>query len=168
MDQFLADLKSWQVFYATVAASSATLTGLLFVSLSLNRGRLKGEKAQPVVDMARGTFGNFLYVLMIALVFLVPHQLPLSLTIALLVLGISRGLGLLLEVIRTGRNPHFRRDSHTLIREVGLPAIACLGLILVAVAVGYGKTELMYGLVFVIAALLGNACWNAWLLLMEE
>lgn len=168
MDQFLADLQSWQVFYATVAAASATLTGLLFVSLSLNRDRLKGEKAQPVLDMARGTFGNFLYVLMIALVFLVPHQLPLSLTIALLVLGISRGLGLLLEVIRTGRNPLPRRDSHTLIREVGLPAIACLGLILVAVAVGYGKTELMYGLVFVIAALLGNACWNAWLLLMEE
>jgi hypothetical protein len=168
MDRFLADLQSWQIFYATVAAASATLTGLLFVSLSLNRDRLKGEKAQPVVDMARRTFGNFLYVLMLALVFLVPHQVPFSLTVALLALGISRGAGLLLEVVRAERNPLLRRDSLTLIREVGFPAVASFGLILVAIAVGYGQTDLMYGLVFVIAALLGNACWNAWLLLMKE
>ena len=41
MEIFQASIQSWQVFYATVAAVSATLTGLLFVSLSLNRDRLK-------------------------------------------------------------------------------------------------------------------------------
>jgi hypothetical protein len=60
MDQFLADLKVRPIFYSTVAAASATLSGLLFVSLSLNRNRLKGEKAQSVMDLARRTFGNFL------------------------------------------------------------------------------------------------------------
>lgn len=34
MNDFLNSLQSWQIFYATVAAASATLTGLLFVSLS--------------------------------------------------------------------------------------------------------------------------------------
>jgi hypothetical protein len=43
--------------------------------------------------------------LTIALVFLVPHQLPLSLAVALLLLGISRGGGLLLEIIRWVRTP---------------------------------------------------------------
>ncbi len=43
MEKFQASIQSWQVFYATVAAASATLTGLLFVSLSLNCERLKGR-----------------------------------------------------------------------------------------------------------------------------
>jgi hypothetical protein len=30
------------------------------------------------------------------------------------------------------------------------------------------KMDALYGLVIVIAALLVSACWNAWLLLMEE
>ena len=36
-----------------------------------------------VIPAARRTFGDFLYVLMIGLVFLVPHQVPYSLSIAL-------------------------------------------------------------------------------------
>jgi hypothetical protein len=168
MDNFLADLQSWQIFYTTVAAASATLTGLLFVSLSLNRERLKGVQSETVVGMARRTFANFLYVLMVSLVFLVPHQLPISLTVALLVLGITRGAGLLREAAVLRKAPASRRDYRTLFREIGLPAVASIGLILVAIYVAFGKTDAMYGLVIVIAALLGNACWNAWLLLMEE
>jgi hypothetical protein len=168
MDNFLADLQSWQIFYATVAAASATLTGLLFVSLSLNRERLKGVQSETVVGMARRTFANFLYVLMVSLVFLVPHQLPISLTVALLVLGITRGAGLLREASVLQKALASRRDYRTLFREIGLPAVASIGLILVAIYVAFGKTDAMYGLVIVIAALLGNACWNAWLLLMEE
>ena len=90
MNDFLSSLQSWQIFYVTVAAASATLTGLLFVSLSLNRERLKGKNARRVKSIARQTFGDFLYVLMISLVFIVPHQVPISLTVALLVLGVKR------------------------------------------------------------------------------
>lgn len=118
--------------------------------------------------MARRTFANFLYVLMVSLVFLVPHQLPINLTVALLVLGITRGAGLIREAAVLRKAPAFRRDNRTLFREIGLPAVASIGLILVAIYVAFGKTDAMSGLVVVIAALLGNACWNARLLLMEE
>jgi hypothetical protein len=141
---------------------------LIFVSLSLNWERLKGVRSETVVGMARRTFANFLYVLMVSLVFLVPHQLPISLTVALLVLGITRGAGLIREAAVLWKAPASRRDNRTLFREIGLPAVASIGLILVAIYVAFGKTDAMYGLVVVIAALLGNACWNAWLLLMEE
>jgi hypothetical protein len=59
MDEFLVSLQSWQILYATVAAASAALTGLLFVSLSLNRERLKGKRANKTKAMARQTFGDF-------------------------------------------------------------------------------------------------------------
>jgi hypothetical protein len=168
METFLKSLQSWQLFFATVAAATATLTGLLFVSLSLNRERLKGERARIVLAIARRTFSDFLYVLMISLVFIVPHQIPFSLTIALLVLGLSRGLGLILE-----RDRHLRRKGRHLdlkltTREFGLPFFASVGLIAVAIFVWIGKPDAIYGLVAVIAALLITACWNAWTLLVEQ
>ncbi len=168
MDNFLRSLLTWQVFYATVAAATATLTGLLFVSLSLNRERLKGSRAHTVLALARRTFGDFLYVLMISLVFLVPHQVPYSLTTALIVLGLSRGIGLLLEAGRHRKARRARRGFQLIIRDIGLPLLATLGLIVVAIFIAFERTNAIYWLVGVIAALLVTACWNAWLLLVEE
>lgn len=45
MNSFHQILQSWGLFYANVAATSAILSGLLFVSLSLHRDRLKGNRA---------------------------------------------------------------------------------------------------------------------------
>jgi hypothetical protein len=97
MDLFHLALQSWQFFFASVATASATLTGLLFVSLPMNRDRLRGEKVHVTLSIARNTFGSFLYVLMFALVFLVPHRVPYSLTVALIVLGVASGLGLIIH-----------------------------------------------------------------------
>jgi hypothetical protein len=168
MDLFSQVLQSWQFFFTAVATASATLTGLLFVSLSLNRERLRGDKAHTTLSIARSTFGNFLYVLMIALVFLVPHRVPFSLTVALVVLGIASGLGMIFREFRLRHNnPNSKLDTGRLVRQVGLPAVASLGLVWVAVEIGLNHYDAIYGLVGVIAALLVTACWNAWLLLVE-
>ena len=168
MDSFTANLQTWQLFYATVATVAATLTGLLFVSLSLNRERLKGPRAADVISIARNTFGDFLYVLMIALVFIVPHQIPIGLTVALLALGIASGVG---TVIRETSRPRRRRKRANqlvlMIRRIALPTVASLGLILVAIEIALDNIAI-YGLVVVISALLVTACWNAWQLLLEE
>ncbi len=168
MDAFHQSLQAWQVFYATVAAASATLTGLLFVSLSLNRERLKGARAHIILGTARRTFGDFLYVLMIALVFIIPHQVPYSLAIALLVLGCSRGIGLVRGAIRPKTAPARRAGARGSLRDIGFPLLASLGLIAVAIAILFGQMDALYWLVIVIAALLVTACWNAWELLIQE
>jgi hypothetical protein len=168
MDAFQQSLQAWQIFYATVAAASATLTGLLFLSLSLNRDRLKGARAQIILATARRTFGDFLYVLMIALVFIVPHQVPYSLTIALLVLGASRGIVLIREATRRKAKRTRRNGAQAILRDFGLPLLASIGLIAVALAVAFGQNNALYWLVLVIAALLVTACWNAWELLIDE
>ncbi len=168
MEEFITSLQSWQLFFATVATVSATLTGLLFVSLSLNRERLTGKRSEVVLASARLTFSDFLYVLMIALVFLVPHPIPLSLAVALLVLGISRGIGLIRDYIRHWKRGKRKLNALAALRELGLPAIACAGLIAIAITSLLGITDGIYGLVGVIAALLLTACWRAWLLLVEE
>jgi hypothetical protein len=166
MESFQADLESWQLFYNTVALSAAALTGLLFVSLSLHFDRLKGAGGKSFLIIARRTFGDFLYILMIALVFLVPHPGPLGLAVALGVLGLARGIGLAREVLRSAPDRRRRRDGKTLAKDISLPLVASLGLLAVAGAVLAGWTVSIFGLVIVIAALMVSACWNAWLLLI--
>ena len=169
MDVFKQSLQNWQFFFASVATASATLTGLLFVSLSLNRIRWSGDRSHPILRIARNTFADFLYVLMIALVFLVPHPVPLSLTVALLVLGVASGGGLILREVRQYDKVSKKLlDAKLILRRIGLPSIASIGLIVVAIEIALGNYEAIYGLVGVIAALLVTACWNAWLLLLQE
>jgi len=168
MDNFGVQLASWQVFYATVGAASATLSGLLFVSLSLNRERLTDDRASGPLATARRSFANFLYLLMLSLVFIVPHPAPIGLSVALVVLGLSRGIGLVHEVAR-GRGQLGRGGRPgELLRDVALPVVASFGLVGVGVAVYTGQTIALFGLVLVVAGLLGSATWNAWVLLIQQ
>jgi len=168
MDTFSQQLRDWQFFYSTVAAASATLTGLLFVSLSIHLEKIKSQAGTLMLRTAQRSFEDFLYVLMIALVFLVPHPVPIGLAIALFVLAGARLLGIARQAIRTARDPQRKLSMAEASREYALPALACLGLVFVAVEVLRGDTESIFGLVLVIAALLSTASWNAWLLLVQE
>jgi hypothetical protein len=169
MDTFIQSLQDWQFFFTSVATASATLTGLLFVSLSLNRSSWSGDRSHPILTFARNTFADFLYVLMIALVFLVPHPVAFSLTVALLVLGVASGGGLVVRELRQyNQSSKKPLDARLILRRIGLPSIASIGLIVVAIEIAVGNYDAIYGLVGVIAALLVSACWNAWLLLLQE
>ena len=167
MTEFQASLQSWQLFYATLAAASATLSGLLFLALSLRIERLHRTRRKTIMVTARRTFGDFLYVIVIALVFLVPHQVSYSLSVALFVLAMTRGTGLVGEIVNYFRF-HRRRSSLALfIRDLGLPLIVCVGLLEVSIGVVLGRYTDLYNLVAVITALLLTACWHAWGLLVE-
>jgi hypothetical protein len=168
MDTFPQQLRDWQFFYSTVAAASATLTGLLFVSLSIHLEKIKSRAGALMLRTAQRSFEDFLYVLMIALVFLVPHPVPIGLAIALFVLAGARLLGLVRQAIRAARDPRRHLAKAEALREYALPSLACLGLIAVGVEVLRGDIEAIFGLVLVIAALLTTANWNAWLLLVQE
>ena len=98
---FTDQLLAWQIFYSTVALACTTLAGLLFVSLSIHKEKLQGRSDGHSLRLARGSCGDFLYVLMIGLVFPVPHQSPIGLAITLFVLGGSRGIGLTRQAIRS-------------------------------------------------------------------
>ena len=168
MDAFTQQLRDWQLFYSTVALASVTLAGLLFVSLSLHHEAIKGRQDARKLALARGSFGDFLYLLMIGLVFLVPHQAPFGLAVALFVLGAARGIGILRQAVRPSGSRHGQRRGTGFLRDVALPALASLGLIVVGIEVLRGDMLAIYALVLVVAALLATASWNAWLILVEE
>lgn len=64
--------QSWHDFYIVAGTASATLVGLLFVSLSLH---LRAVLARPEVrGLARSTLANFALVLLEALVLVIPQD----------------------------------------------------------------------------------------------
>jgi hypothetical protein len=66
--------QSWHDFYIVAGTASATLVGLLFVSLSLH---LRAVLARPEVrGLARATLANFALVLLVALVLIIPQDAP--------------------------------------------------------------------------------------------
>jgi hypothetical protein len=163
---FTIALKEWQLFFSTVALASVTLAGLLFVSLSLRFERIRMESFAGTMNLARQSFSDFLYVLMLGLIFLVPHPVPFGLAIALFVMGIARAVGLIRQLII---NDHGIRDrqKRRIFRKTVLSALTALGLIFVAVQILRGEMNSIVILVLVVAALLTTASWNAWLILVE-
>ena len=88
MNGFGQFVREWQVFYATIAASAATLVGLLFVSMSLNVGMFTGIENIGLKKLASQTLLNFLYAIVFALIFLIPRQGPIGLGLPLMCIGI--------------------------------------------------------------------------------
>lgn len=165
MDPFIEQIRIWQPFYATVAAACATLTGLLFVALSMNVDILSRAENSERMWLARQTFSEFLLVLMVSLIFLIPGLGPLGLGISLLCLGGAWAFSAL-NSFRTS----FRRygmNKRRFMRIFGLSLAGTLGLIITAVCMLLGYAVALYGLVFMLAALLASASRNAWALLVE-
>ena len=87
--EFTAQLDAWHDFYAATAGVTATLVGLLFVALALNPQVLKSWTAPVLRDWAALTFHNFLVVLTISLVALIPESSPTGIYVPLTFLGVT-------------------------------------------------------------------------------
>jgi hypothetical protein len=165
MESFYEVLTRWQPFFSAVAGVAATLAGLLFVSLSLNRDKITAEENRVFMRLARRTFGNLLYTLMLALMFLVPNHHAYGLAMALFCIVTIRGLWFLRIMVRG-------RDSATVQpvrwREQTIELLAFLGLLIASVAISSGQYIGIFLLVPVVALLLYRASMNAWLLLIME
>ena len=162
---FTQVLKDWQLFFSTVALASVTLAGLLFVSLSLRFDRESSDSHAGMMKLARQSFSDFLYVLMLGLIFLVPHPVPFGLAVALFVMAAARAAGM---VRRRSTNQGESKIIKTrkIMRETVLSGVAIVGMAVVAVEILRGDMNSIFLLVLVIAALLTTASWNAWLILV--
>jgi len=165
MDAFTQNVQEWETFYATLAGVSATLVGLLFVSLSLNTSFIRGPEGKHLLRIAAQSFSSFLYILTTALVFLIPEQDPFSLGITLIILG---GFGF----FRIARRVVEAYEEYSPIGKVGqavqeywLLVLAYGGMILIAVGVLNDNYEILNYLVFVWMSLLVSASRDAWRLL---
>jgi modulator of FtsH protease len=162
MDLFVVN--GWNSYFSTMASASATLTGLLFVAVSINLPKilevkgLAGRAAESLVQL----FG----VLAMATTFLIPglhtHMLGiLILGIALLVWvlqGVVQG-GYL--ALRTG-NPRL-----WILSRVVQTQLACIPLVVSGVLLLYASPIALYWTAAGVILSLAGSIVNAWVLLVE-
>jgi hypothetical protein len=168
MRPFADVLRDWQMFYATVATACATLTGLLFVALTINLDILRRSENKHLVDTARLAFSQFILVLMVAIVFLIPHQSPVSLGVALIALSIAYAAATARYLARAlSRNRHHKaRRAFT--PGALLSIVGYTGVLGVGIAVLLHWWFAFYLLVFMLAAALAAASRYAWFLLTKR
>jgi hypothetical protein len=159
---------AWEPFFTTLGGAVATLAGLLFVSLSLNRDKLTAPENKLMLRLAQRCFADYLYVLVICLIFLIPDQGNHALAIELLLLGVGRTRRLLRHARDTTHDVSRNLFEWKTLREYALHVICSVGLVVISVFIYYGEEIAPYLVAPVAIMLVGNASWNAWLLLVME
>ena len=146
-----------------MAGASATLMGLIFLSLSLKLEVLRQTKNRRIRQIAWQTFSNFFFLIMFAFVFLVPEQTPIGLSLPILIIcavAIGITVSQAVQARSIGVAPsHLLRDS--------LPSlVAYVGLVVVTILLLEGVMQSLVWLLPVVVVLLAIAVRNAWTLLV--
>ena len=71
-------MQPWFTFYAVIGAAAATLTGLLFVAMSMNAAAALARGPEGSRRLAEQAFENYLAVLMVSLLSLFPDMSSLT------------------------------------------------------------------------------------------
>jgi len=85
---FTETIANWQPFYIAVTEASATLAGLLFFSITYNGSVIERPENDHLHRLAEQALSNFVMLMIVGLLFLIPHQTSLSLGIPILVLAL--------------------------------------------------------------------------------
>jgi hypothetical protein len=163
---FSAAVGEWNDFYTFLGTSSATLLGLLFVALSLRLNIFHQRNVADVRDFAFQTFADFVFVVLISVLFLIPNQskpgvaLPLA---SMAVVGIAWMAYLARESVIVNEPPA-TVFGWQWTYYLGL-AVLHLAMLIVAVVLWTGHTGALYWLAAIAAGLLATAVLNAWILL---
>ncbi len=167
MKPFIEVLREWQVFYATYATACATLVGLLFVAVSLNRDILNREDRGERMWIARQTFYQFLMLFLLALLLLAPHRSTTSVGFTLLGFGFFWSFGLIRAFRTSMKIRPVRLNLPGFVRGFGLSFAGLLSVFVVAAAMLLGYTASLVWLVAVLVSLLLLTGRNAWFLLVH-
>jgi hypothetical protein len=159
---------SWHDFYLTAGAAAAALIGLLFVGISINLDEFTTDAGTGIRVLGEQAFANFVFVLVISLMVLIPDQDQTSLTLQLAIVGVLGTFRVLRRGIKLGRRSADRFGGwRYVIRRLGLATLASVGVIGVAGLIQRNPISAFYWLVGVILIYLTSAADSAWDLLIE-
>jgi hypothetical protein len=154
-------MNDWLTAYSTVADVAATLTGLLFVSVSVKLATVSDETRRWMLFIAKRSFLDFLTVLAIALMFLVPGASSLAMGWVILGLGAIRSAWHVRHWYKRSKltSPDTNSRSYVV-------SMAATGMLIIAGAATLLAWDHTGKLTYAAAILLlFDACQNAWRLL---
>jgi modulator of FtsH protease len=154
----------WGGFGTTAATAAATLTGLLFIAVSINLKQILTERNLP--GRAAQTLVFFAVPLIFALLLVVPDQARAALGGELIATGVvAWATGLVIDH-RAGRSAEEPRWSRSLTRLVPM-AVGNICLIVAGVSLAAQAGGGLYWLVPATVAMIFAGLVNTWVLLVE-
>ena len=158
---FASALLGWDNVYLLVGGMAATLTGLLFVAVSINITDVMSDTRPGLRGGAVRTFNQFLLLIEISIVMLIPQQSALTLGIAIAAMGLLALVITLMSsrgVIRTGGR-----------RVISLVTsnVLFIGFVVCGVLVVVGGAQTLFLLLSLVIATLISSVFDAWGLLVE-
>jgi hypothetical protein len=167
---FAGTIDQWHDFYITAGTASATLIGLLFVSVSLHADFITDPAAEGVLASARRAFTGFITVVLIALMFVIPAQSPRGLGFPLVAFSLVY-LQETVHIVGILRREHTHLadliGSTSNLGRIGTGLISSVGLLIISLTILSGSTNYLNWLVAVIGVLLIGAAQNCWSLLLD-
>jgi hypothetical protein len=164
MEAFTEMLHGWQTFYFTAGGAAATLTGLMFVAISLGLP-LIADVTEDMKAFATPSILHFVSVLMLAFALIVPSYSPTGLAVVLLLGGIpALIIGMRYVRLLVGaalRHRDFNLDDWLF--QIILPSVGYVLIVLAALGFLLDQWSLAFvGLSLATAALMVCGIVNTW------
>ena len=126
-------MQAWFDFYAVIGAAAATLTGLLFVAMSMNAAAALGAGPHGSRRLAEQAFENYLAVLMVSLLALFPDMTLLIFGRITLIVTSTWALWVLVRLYQAAAEPSVHETRSLALRR-HLSTMIGFGLLIYAVA----------------------------------
>jgi hypothetical protein len=171
VSEFALAVERWNNFYMLAGSAAFTLLGLIFVAVSINIDLIaKPQKSEDLKAFAGQILANFLAIMIITLLFMIPRQTPIGLGIPLLFIGLVE----MWRTIRLWKKFDFGSKERRLLdisqfrSRLLIPNTVCyFGMIFISVSLLYGDTGYLDLMTFVIIWLLFVGSLAAWILMMR-
>ena len=157
-------MQYWSGFYGVLAAAAATLLGLLFVSVSIDVASRSGAARSGSRRIAEQAFQNYVAVLLVSLVALIPDIDPPTLGIASLALTAT---GTVLVLVRIYHLWQDGRSRLQLLRRQGSSLIGFIMLTFASIKMVLGDRHLFNLFAASLIVLLASATMVSWELLVH-
>ncbi len=166
---FAQAVAKWQNFYILAGGAAATLTGLLFIAVSLHIDLFSDSVDSRVRELAEGTLLNFVSVLVISLVMTSADASPSGIGIPLLAVAIFQSFRSVETSIKRYREMRKHAPGRFQLRFLlwQVPFASSALLIYVSLTLLSGDISKLYWLVWGVIPILLVATNNAWNMLVR-
>lgn len=169
MENFSTFTQACVPYFSAVAQVSGGLLGLVFVALTFNPKALGLREHPALRNLAQQTFADFLMVLVVALIMLLPNTLPRQVGLILASIAALAGIRIVRSLFALRRDATGSWKRGLILQRYGLSLLGHIGLIAAGVLLaGNGATGSAMGSLLLMSplALLVSGTRSAWLLVV--
>lgn len=167
---FAADVTAWQSAYVLIGGMAATLTGLLFVAVSINLTTVMSRSNPGLRRSAISTFNQFVLIVELSIVFQIPDQTPVTLGAGILLLTLMAVAITYFGTRGVADDPTGSGSFMGALRRSGVSYGLFAGFAISGLLImfgGSGGVDMLFVMVSLVIGTLISAVFSAWRLLVE-